>query len=264
MRRRNRSIKIGRKGAERSLELANLRFKGTFTKDEESEPNRSTVEFYNLSPDTVALTKQKDCYLMIEAGYDDDMSTVFVGDVVFSTTYVEGPHNVTKLDVMDGFINWRDRRVSVSYPPGTTKQAVAEDAARSLGLPVSPFPTIPGAYESGFSFVGHSRDLMNMCYGRKGWSIQDGRVIVDKTRARVFILNEDTGMIGSPQESLTETKEKKQVHRIEVSCLLNAAILLGDLVKVQSRFFTGQGRVVSITHNMQDDEWATSLTLENR
>ena len=68
-------------------------------------------------------------------------------------------------------------------------------------------------------------------------------------------------MIGSPKESLTETKEKKQVHRIEVSCLLNAAILLGDLVKVQSRFFTGQGRVVSITYNMQD-EWTTSLTLE--
>lgn len=257
LRSRKLEILIGPKGG-RGKSVGNLDVDAKMTKSSDSStPNRCELTIYNMADETRRLLSGPNIGCVVRAGYDE-MVDLFTGDVQYSSSIVNGADSETHIRVMDGFLEWRDRRCSVSFRPGTSKMDVIRSLINQMGLPYGPIKTVPGAFQNGFSFHGPVRDALNMILGRSGWSVQDGKLITDPTRNRQFTMSAESGMIGSPEVQRIESKKGKTVTEVHVSCLLNGSILVGDTIRLQSRFLSGTSTVKSVTHKLADD-WTTDI-----
>ena len=84
------------------------------------------------------------------------------------------------------------------------------------------------------------------------WSIQNGVLQIKKPgdvmSQEVFVLSEETGMIGYPKEVTVTADDdsKKDVEGWDVEFLMNAAIGVDDYVYLKSKIVTGYFRVYSI------------------
>lgn len=256
---RNRKIEIivGPKGA-RGKSIGNLDVDAKMTKSSDSStPNRCELTVYNMSDETRRLLSGPNIGCIVRAGYDE-MVDLFTGDVQYSSSIVSGADSETHIRVIDGFLNWRDRRCSISFRPGTSKTDVLRALINEMGLPYGPVKNLPGSFTTGFAFHGPVRDGLNLVLGRTGWSVQDGKLITDPTRNRQFTISSESGMIGSPEVQRIESKSGKTVTELHVSCLLNGSILVGDTIRLQTRFLTGTSVVKSVTHRLADD-WTTDI-----
>lgn len=212
------SLVIGSAGGE-GKELSGLRIAFDIEKGATESPNKSTVRVWNMAEATKKLVETVGNVVILKAGYVQDIgaATIFSGTVTRSTTMRDGPDWVTELELRDGFLEFRDAKVGVSYPPGAKTMAVASDLAGKFGLPVRALPDglEEKEYAGGFSFVGRTRDGLSKVCEFQGleWSIQNREVqIIEKGgvyRKQAFVLSPDTGLIGSPEpESKTMTDEK--------------------------------------------------------
>ena len=257
LRSRKIEILIGPKGR-RGRAISSLDVEGKMTKSSDSStPNRCDLTIYNMSDDTRRLLSGPNVACVVRAGYDE-MVDLFTGDVQYSSSIISGADSETHIRVIDGFLEWRDRRCSLSFRPGTSKLDVIRSLINQMKLPYGPIKNVPGTFANGFSFHGPVRDALNLVLGRSGWSVQDGRLITDPTRNRQFIMSSDAGMIGSPEIQRIEHKKKKTITELHVSCLLNGSILVGDSIRLQTRFLSGVSTVKSVTHRLGDD-WTTDI-----
>src|SRR5690606_14280558 len=103
--------------------------------DDDSEKNHAEVLIYNLSRNTVNQSKTG-VTLIINAGYGNDVGSVFVGVVYEASTTQNGVDHETTVKAVDG-TNQRDRlRINKTYAAGTRASQVLTDLCRLAGLPV--------------------------------------------------------------------------------------------------------------------------------
>jgi hypothetical protein len=211
------SLVIGKEGGS-GKELTGLRIAFSIQKGSVKTPNKCSVRVWNAAPETRAVIEAVGNVLILKAGYAEDVGlvTLFAGDVTRSFSVKEGPDWITELELLDGFSEFRDRKVSVSFAAGATTLQVVKDIASRFGLAVRPMPTDVAAkqYKAGFAFVGRCRDAMDKACDYMGleWSIQNREVQVLKKggvfKQQAFLLSPDSGLIGSPmQESQTMTEK---------------------------------------------------------
>lgn len=211
------SLVIGKAGGT-GRELTGLRIAFDIQKGATESPNKSTVRVWNLSDATKKQIETIGNVVILKAGYAQDIgaATIFSGTVTRSTTTREGVDWITELELRDGFLEFRDTKASVSYPPGTPTRRVVQDLAGKFGLTVRTLPADIGdkEYKNGFAFVGRARDgLTKACeYMGLEWSIQNREVqILAKGgvyRKQAYVLSPTSGLIGSPEpEAKTMTDE---------------------------------------------------------
>ena len=296
------SLVTGAEGG-KGRELAGLRFAFSIQKGSLKTPNQCAVKIWNASPETRALINVIGNVVILKAGYADDTgsSTIFSGNVTRALTVREGPDWITELELQDGFLEFRDSKVSVSFSAGATTTQVINDISKKFGLPVRPLPADVAAkqYKNGFAFVGRVRDAMDRACDHMGleWSIQNREIqIIQKggvLQRMAYLLAPDTGMVGSPtQESKTmtekaaakdgitsaqpgvrktterdkdgEVQEMLQVLGYKAVTLLQPLIEPGGYVQIKSRGINGEFfRVEELTHtgDTHGADWHTELTL---
>lgn len=280
------SLVIGQSGG-KGIEVAGLRIDFSVEKTSTETLNNSTIEIYNLSPDSQKLIETPNNAVILKAGYKQDTGakTIFIGIVRRSLTVRNGSDWVTKLELDDGLIAYRDSKRAFSFPAGVSGLAVLQNVAGSFGLDVRQFPTIQDkTYPAGFSFVGRSREAMAKVCNYLGleWSIQNQEVQVIKkggaTQRTAILLSEDTGLIGSPaleaktlsdkaaaKEGITvnsagvikrrtanadgEVDTKLEVQGYKVVSLLQPTLEPGALVQLKSKAIDGQFfKIEKLTH----------------
>ena len=109
---------------------------------------------------------------------------------------------------------------------------------------------------------GNSRDILTKIArnNKADWSIQDGSLIFlpkDKVLSDdAVLISQDTGMINAPEQ----TDEG-----LELTCLLNPALQIGGLVKVESiiEYFNGEYKIVKLAHSGDGigGDWHSKMTV---
>ena len=296
------SLVIGKEGG-KGRELSGLRIAFSIQKGATKSPNKCTVKVWNTSPETRAMIEVIGNVMILKAGYTEDIGakTIFSGNVTRTLTVREGPDWITELEMEDGFLEFRDAKVSLSFGKGATTQQVVTAISKKFGLPVRPMPAdiARKQYTAGFAFVGRVRDAMDKACEHSGleWSIQNREIQIIKKggvfKQKAYLLSADTGLIGSPmQESKTMTEKAaakegitadqpgvrktterdkdgdvQQMLRVlgyKVKTLLQPLVEPGGYVQVKSKGVDGEFfRVEELTRtgDTHGNEWHTELTL---
>lgn len=241
--------------------------------DTESQ-NTSKITLWNLSPSQLATLNEKDCIVVLKAGYGNHMPLVFTGAVSFVQTTVDGADRMTEIEAIDGRIEIRDTYISVSYSGVINTKKIIDDIAQEMGVTVTysynaEFVDLP----NGFSFVGQAKNALDKACASSGlsWSFQNGILQVKKLKdtmsQEVFLLTPDTGLINIPKKVsvAAEDKDAKDQTGWDVDYLMNAAINIDDYVRVESKAVTGYFRVYSIEiegDNIEGSWMCTARLLE--
>jgi hypothetical protein len=296
------SLVIGQGGG-KGKELSGLRIAFSIEKGSTKSPNKCNVKVWNTAPETRSLIEVIGNVVVLKAGYSEDIgaATIFSGNITRALTVKEGPDWVTELELEDGFLEFRDTKVSLAFAPGATAMQVVTDISKRFGLPVRPLPvdTTNKTYPAGFAFVGRVRDAMDKVCDNAGWewSIQNREIQILKKggifKQRAYVLSSDSGLIGSPtseSKTMTEkaaakdgitskqagvrrsTKRDKdgtvqqvlQVLGYKVVSLLQPLIEPGGYVQLKTVGVKGEFfRVEELTHvgDTHANDWHTELTL---
>ena len=205
------------------------------------------LEIRNLSPEhrrEIQTARRFRTFVEVQAGYVGGMSLIFRGDLRKAVPAREGTDWLVKVTAGDGEHALRSARVSRSFAPGTTVQAVVQHIAEAMGVGVGNAATalrnaslgtaglLGDAMPEGTVLHGSAAaELTRLCESaRKTWSIQEGNLqILDLGGAlsrTAILLSPDTGMVGTPEI----------VNRrvITVKALLQPGLVPGQQVVVQS------------------------------
>lgn len=286
---------VGRPGQMGVEVRAPMRVTFEVEKNTDEEPNTHKIRVFNLKPERRREFEARDMAVRLYAGYgqEDGPLLLAAGSVVDAFTYYDGPDVVTEMHVLDGYVEIRDTAVSLGYSEGVTSQTILGDLARQMGLPLLLGQDVPvRSWANGFSFFGPARSALHKVTAGSGaeWSIQNQQLQViarrGVTRRQAFVLAADSGLIGYPERTTENAREKAKVrdqttgndarlvsaqqqrHGWRVTSLLLPTVNPGDLVIVESRTHaaTGTWRVESISHNGDTDggDWQSEMQLVDR
>lgn len=297
---RTASLTVGQSGKQGIL-IEDLRFSFKIEKTLTETLNNSTLSIFNLNPDSRKLVETPNNAVILKAGYTDHIGAVtcFVGIVRRSLTVRDGQDWRTDFELDDGLIAYRDSKQSISFAPGSNGKDVLIAVSNKFGLPVRALPDIPNkTYPQGFSFVGRTREAMaKVCnYLNLEWSIQNQEVQIIKKggslKRTAIVLNENTGMIGSPaleaktmsekaaaQKGITadsagvikrrkedakgEIDDMLEVQGYKVVSLLQPTIEPGHVVKLESSGVDNWFKVEKIVHtgDTHGADWKSEISL---
>ncbi|HCU24077.1 MAG TPA: hypothetical protein DF383_03590, partial [Deltaproteobacteria bacterium] len=194
-------------GTGKAKQFSELRVKFKCEKNNESKPNPCEVSIYNLAPETRVSLESKNSSIVLAAGYEDTVETIFTGNITKVVHQQEGPDIISKLEVKDGGNRYRNAKIEKGFPPGVKTQQVLDELIAQLGLPRGAVIGVPNSqYANGVSLSGLVKDRLDDICRKNGlqWSIQNGIVQVvpegETTNDAVILLSPDTGLIGSPNK----------------------------------------------------------------
>lgn len=268
---RSYKLKIGPAGGS-GFETSDLHIAFSCERTDLETSNTAKLDIWNLNDEHRAMLKMKDCAVELRAGYGTVMPLVFAGGVSFVTHDYNGTDKKSSLEIEDGLIATKDTYVSLSYEGKINAKTILDDLAGQMGVPVTysynaEFADIP----NGYSYVGMAKNsLSDICNtSNLSWSIQNGVMQIKKPgdvmSKSVFILSEETGMIGYPREvnKTDDTDGKSDTEGWDVEFLMNAAINVDDYVFLDSKIIKGYFRVysIAISGDTETDNWKCKARL---
>jgi len=216
--------------------------------DNNPEPNIHEISIWNTTEDTKALIK-KGVPVILNAGYGHDIGSIVVGTVGDFEVNRYDTDNELKLLVGDGIESWLNATVVKSYVANITSQAVVNDLLGMFGLEVGKLALKSNiTYANGISFnTSLNQALKRIASDTKSkFYIKNGvafMVSEDFNVSTGFLLNADTGLIGTPEKIQIDKKIGWKIR-----CLLNHRLSTDSLLQVQSRSLNGNVKVVKGKH----------------
>lgn len=246
-----------------SIEINSLRVDFEIIKTQTSEPNPSIIRVYNLSRDNQAkITAKTFKKVVLAVGYED-VRVIYGGDIIESKTVRDDLDTIIEMECGDGFVDYSSAYVAVTLKAGATDSDIVKELTKTM--PNTDVGTIdlPNVRKlpRGRVLVGNTREILDKIAvnNNANWSIQDGTLhIVPKGKVLAdnegFVLSQDTGLIGFPE---------KTNEGLQVNCLLNPALKIGGLVRVESILpqFNGDFKITELKHvgdNMTED-WRSEI-----
>lgn len=238
------------------------------TKTITSEPNEATISIVNLNQSTRNLiTDKKYNRILLNAGYGDDMRTLFVGYIDEVENRKDSTDITTTMTCSDGSKDYREARTAVTVKKGQSDKEIVKEVLKDMPNTETGIQEYKKATKlpRGKTLVGNSRDILKTVAKNQdaNWSIQDNKLLIlPKTSALAnnegFLIQEGTGMLGSPQ---------KTSDGLEVRCLLNNIMRVGQLCRVASRIkeMSGDFKIVKIQMkgSNKGQDFTNVLTLVN-
>jgi hypothetical protein len=265
-------LKCGKPGGN-GFETSELHFAFSVSRSEDKSGNSATLSVWNLNPEHEAMVCEKDCYIEIQAGYEDtQLYPIFTGYVTYGDGELDCADWRTSLELVDGRVEVRDTYTSKSYNGSTSQKKIIDDIAQEMNLKIVyadgiQFDDIP----TGYSFVGKgTASLDKACaVNGLGWYIDNGVLHVKPKggtlNRRAYELSSESGMIGYPKKLTTsgESEEDKDVSGYEVRFFLNGDIKIGDYVYLNTKRVKGYFRVQSlkIDGDSHSGDWTCTATL---
>lgn len=253
-----------------AIEITEMRMKFTVKKSLGKEPNSCKIVITNLSEHTRNELEKKPLGVTLAAGYrDSGARLLFTGDLARSVSTYKGTDWETTLQVHDGGRAYAHARSLLSYKRGVRVEKVISDVAATMGLKLPPeaeqSPELKQALATGISLHGPSRDVLTQVLAPYGynWSVQNERLQILKDgqlrAGEALLVNQDTGLIGSPQRSVPDKPGGKS--ELTVESLLYPEVLPGIQIKLESRTFNGEFRPKEVEHegDTHGDDWKTKM-----
>lgn len=252
-------------------EITDLRVQFRVRKDLHKSPNTCDVTITNLAQTTRADLETKPLNVQLEAGYDDVFRFMFLGDLRFAMTKLDGPNWHTLLQLGDADCHYRWARMNKAYGENTSVKTILRDAAKSMGLAlpknVEEDDDLNEVFRHGELAHGATRDQFTRYLAPYGysWSIQNGQLRIlrdDRTHADTYKeINEANGMIGSPEFG-SPPRSGLPPH-MTVNMLLYPELTPGDKVLLTSKVKTGFFRVENVEHSgdTHGSSWNTQVEI---
>jgi len=255
----------GAPGPENAIEITGMRVRFSIEKSVTSTPNKAEVIIDNLAERTRALCTKKPLTIRLDAGYQKELRTLFLGDVRRGYSRLAKPQWETVFQLGDGDRAQRLARINRTYGPGTTVLKAVQDITRSMGLSLSATDVnrlggLQVQFNGGYAAQGASRNELTRILAPFGvlWSIQDGKLQLlrdgDVGPGEAVVVSQDTGLIGTPE--YTNPTRGGKSPELKFKMLLYPQLRPGNLVQVTSRAIAGQFfRIQKVIH--KGDTWGT-------
>lgn len=225
-------------------------------------PSTLDLSIFNLAAETRARMQKKGAKVVLLAGYEAKLETVFSGDARTIDHVRRGPDWVTRIQCGDGERAFKFALSSRSYKAGTSAKDVAIGLAKDLGaglgnlaqqLATGNFRGGMDQFVHGYAFSGQASRGFDGVMRTLGfeWSIQDGQLQVlrptEPTKDSIVVLSAETGLVGSPEHGSPDVKGVKP-SVLKVRSLLQPSIRPGRRIKVEAVNTKGLFRVEKVTH----------------
>lgn len=266
-------------GKDVSIDSDNLTMNFEVVFDDDTDPNESSIEVYNLSNSTIAYLKRNE-RVSLTAGYKSDGRGVILSSRISSVkTSKDGMDKLTRITVIDGpnleGIELPERTETVgtgkkkkvqktrkkTYGKNTKASQIVRDLIPLLGVAVGKI-RIPRdvTFSKGYTVEGKPLEelhkLAKTC--RAQVFIHKQRLyfctIADVATSTQFTISSDTGLIGSPEPYEEETERG-----YKVNCLLQFRIGVGSLINIDSRTVKGRFRVKRGRHYWNGSDFMTEV-----
>lgn len=224
---------------------------------EGKEQDIAEVVIYNLSESTINdIREHKNINIM--AGYrkQNNVANIFTGVVKTVVVNWVGRDKETTLLLADGGYQWASSRLKKSYPKGSKASNIMRDIINLMGFkPAQVAPKEDKIYPDGFIVNGLKKDELNRLIKETQSTMvtEKGFVYINSGESITetgFILNADTGLVGSPTlETDNDDEGKKKPDTYNVTMLLNPLIVKGSKLKVESHALTGEVQVIEGKHD---------------
>ncbi|QBL97923.1 hypothetical protein EauM23_00030 [Exiguobacterium phage vB_EauM-23] len=268
-------LEVGKRVAINSDDLT-MRFDVVF--DDDTDPNESVIEIFNLSKSTIAYLKRNE-RVSLTAGYKTDGKGVILASRVSSVrTLMSGVDKVTRITVIDGpnldgiempertEITGKKKKTvkktrKKTYAKNTKASQIVRDLIPLLGVAVGKI-RIPRdvTFSKGYTVEGKVLDelkkLAKTC--RCQVFIHKQRLyfctVADVATSTQFNFSSDTGLIGSP-----EYYENDEERGYKLRALLQFRVGVGSLVNIDSRTAKGRFRVKRGRHYWNGSDFMTEI-----
>lgn len=244
------------------LQIRDLRFQFRVNKGKGSDPNGMELKIFNLSKETIGKISATGQVVILEAGYQDLSNVIYIGDVVDNGIRHtrQGPDRITTIECGSGANSLANVKIVDTFDPNITIKDAFTKIAASLGESVGDIvDLLTDKLNNGLTVTGSAKDALDKLAQTSGvdWSIQDGKIVaINKNRAinseaAAPLVSPGSGLIGSP------TRTDKGVN---FRSLMNGAIHIGTLIKIESELINGFYKVEKLTHegDTRDTPWYTS------
>lgn len=233
------------------------------------EPDVNTVTIYNLSDSSINMIRDQ-AYIIVAAGYKElgNKATIAEGTIEDIEVKFSGLDKACEIKFTDGGKPWRTRELDKTYAENTKASQIMRDLAIVLGYEIVEItPKDDIVYRLGKTIKGFaSKSLEALARDTKSKMFINKNRLVIRDEAKAyntgFVLNADSGLIGSPTLNKNDsgdktdekkyTKDKKRNKEAKKSwhvvSLLNPRIETDSIIKVESKTLNGTYRVVSGKH----------------
>lgn len=257
-----------------TLDVSDLDIDFKVTKSLKYEPNTCEILVYNLGEKSrEQLATVKKLQVRLEAGYKDELSQLYLGEVRSAFSYYSGADVITKVSSGDS-----EKEISASHlsvpigaktPIDVALQAIAKKLGVNLGNLQEASQALVGKgykspYPKGGVLEGNvARELTDICRAANlEWSVQDGKLFfLDKDatmRGLALKMSSDTGLVGSP------TIDNKG--EVDATCLLIPDMRPGVAVEFDTFSLKGRYKVThcEYTGSTFDTTWYVKFHAKKR
>jgi hypothetical protein len=231
--------------------------------DNEEEPDIAGVTIYNLSENSINAIK-KDQNVIINAGYKGDVGTIFKGTLQKAATSWSDVDKVSEFTIGDGAMQWLTKDVSEAYGEDITAMAILEDLTGKFGLELGRLELVNNiAYPKGRVIDAMLKDAIKQIVRETGsqFRISGGKIFIMPHGEGIktgFLLNKDTGLIGSP-EVFEREEDGDTIKGYKVTMLLNHRITINSILQIKSKTANGVFRVLKGQHTASGSDFLTKV-----
>lgn len=237
----------------------------SFTVNNLSEPSRMGI--------------QKNQVVILNAGYEDDMGVLFVGQVTNCSHKQSGVEWQTKITATAALDQWLNTQINKTYGENCKAEDIVRDLLNIFGLEVGIFQLVENVvYPRGRVCSGKLKDVLteiviNECKSRL--LIRANQVIINNPADGVtkgYLLTPESGLLMhsddlnntsvASQQLAGASKEEKAAEEKtwKRKCLLNYRLGPGDQIQIQSRDLNGRFLIVSGKHKgSPTGTWLTEI-----
>lgn len=222
---------------------------------------------------------QKNQVVILNAGYEDDMGVLFVGQVASCSHRQNGVEWQTKITATAALDQWLNTQINKTYAENTKAEDIVRDLLNIFGLEVGVFQLVENVgYPRGRVCSGKLKDILteiviNECKSR--FLIRANQIIINNPADGVtkgYLLTPDTGLLFQSDDSNVTSVEAPQTKGASAEkkaeeektwkrqCLLNYRMGPGDQIQIQSRDLNGKFLIVSGKHKgTPTGNWLTEI-----
>lgn len=244
-------------------------------------PNQAEIRIWNLNEES-RKKYTKDLLVSLQAGYKDNVSAIFLGNLKKVDHVRDEADWVTSARIGDGEKEIKKQRINTNFKPGSSIRDVvnallknlsestgsaAFDVRLSIGQATDKFKRgdTQGALKiltRGYMAVGSTWDNLSQICNNLGYdvSIQDKEVVVldpDETYGGTdVLLSQESGLVGSPEQA--------QDDYLKAKSLLNSQLVPGRGVNLQSAEFNGRYRIEKLVQigDTHGRDWFSELWMK--
>ena len=237
-----------------------IRFEVPF--DDDSKPNQSFVEIFNLTPTTINRIK-KNSVITIQAGYRGDFGVIAMGRVTRTKTRREGVDKITTVHMKEGddLSHLKaDGNKKITFKSGTNANTIINRLAGMLKIKIQSIDLPKNkVYKKGLTVSGSVENKLNEVVKDCGAAMyyRRGRLVIRSIKTgddERFKLEEATGLIETPEQI-----EDEDVTGYAVKCLLQHRITTASIIEIQSKTAKGRYRAKRGKHYFDGSDFFTEV-----